>query len=136
MELTAAIESTMRNQDLNSFLRRIQRAVNVTTTHIWRRDMLGVVSCVETQERDMDVMGQQVKGFKKDIVQHQNQNFDLQEEAKELNDKLSNVRDQCESLQRQYSTLAQSLRSVQHELATSRESMGSDCVESLAEGSH
>jgi len=50
-ELTAAIEDTLREQptrDATSFVRR--RALKVTTTHVWQRDNLGVISCVETQE--------------------------------------------------------------------------------------
>jgi len=54
-------------------------------------------------------MGQQVrtltakiKDLEKDIVQHETQNFDLQEEARVVEDKLSEARDQRESVQRQY----------------------------------
>jgi len=50
-ELTAAIENTLRDQpkrDFHSFVRRVRRALNVTTTH--------VVSCVEMQERDMSLV--------------------------------------------------------------------------------
>jgi len=52
-ELTAAIDNNLREQptmDIHSFVRRIRRALRINTTHVWRRDSRGVVSCVEMQE--------------------------------------------------------------------------------------
>jgi len=52
-ELTAVIENTLREQstrDVHSFVRKVRRALKVTTIHVWRRDSRCVVSCVETQD--------------------------------------------------------------------------------------
>jgi len=54
--LTAAFEVNLREQptsNINSFERRVRRALEIPTTHIWRRDDRGVVSCVETQEMSL-----------------------------------------------------------------------------------
>jgi len=50
--LTAAIEVILREQpatNINSFVRRVRRALDIQTTHVWRRDDRGVVLCVATQ---------------------------------------------------------------------------------------
>jgi len=51
--LTAVIEVILRVQPattISSLVRRVQRALEIPTTHVWQRDDRGVVSCVETQE--------------------------------------------------------------------------------------
>jgi len=54
--LTAAIDVILREQpstNINSLVRRVRRALDIPTTHVWRRDDRGVVSCVETQEMSL-----------------------------------------------------------------------------------
>jgi len=53
---TAAIDLNFRDQptmNINSFVRRVRRAFGIQTTHVWRRDDRGLVSCAETQEMSL-----------------------------------------------------------------------------------
>jgi len=55
-DLTAAMEVILREQpasSIHSFVRRIRRALKIQSTHVWRRDDRGVVSCVETREMSL-----------------------------------------------------------------------------------